>query len=155
MTLDCNGDVFYYANSIQAYQGVICKLFANFPRGYIDLPLFMHDEQGVAICDAKRLCKRKELYYLPIYDIEAPYRKEKLRAILTTLLQVSGLDFDEASFNEALYNTDKWIINCKIKERVLDGSIFQFLTYEENINENGKKDFYRTKRNSKQQSSEY
>lgn len=123
-----------YINEVTAYYHVILRLFMAFPRGYMDLPLFLNQHMGMNINDAELLCGQKQVFYFPLYDCDYPERKEKLREVLSILLKHTGCTFNENAFASALTKFDIEMLNRKMKERVEDGSIFQFLKeygYEE------------------------
>lgn len=116
-----------YATDVDAYYDVLLRLFAAFPRGYMDLPLFLHDNMGMNINDAELMCGQRQIFQLPLYDIDFPNRKDKLREALCVLLKLTGCKFNEQAFASALTRFDVTSIQSNFKERIEDGSIFKFL----------------------------
>lgn len=116
-----------YATDVDAYYDVLLRLFAAFPRGYTDLPLFLHDNMGMNINDAELVCGQRQIFNFPLYDIDFPDRKDKLREMLCVLLKLTGCKFNEQAFNTALTRFDVKSIHSNFKERIENGSIFNFL----------------------------
>lgn len=121
-----------YATDVDAYYDVLIRLFSAFPRGYMDLPLFLYDNMGMNINDAELMCGQRQIFELPLYDIDFPDRKDKLREALCVLLKLTGCKFNEQAFTTALTRFDVTSIHSNFKERIENGEIFKFLDNDGN-----------------------
>ena len=54
-----------YANDEDAYYDVFVKLLFAFPRGYMDLTLFMVEYMDIPLSDAELYCGRNQVFYFP------------------------------------------------------------------------------------------
>ena len=115
-----------YPNLEEAYYDVILKLFLTFPRGYIDLPLFMTEYMAASLSDAESLCLSSDVFFFPIYDPDEPQRTDRLRLILTILLQYNGVTINNSAYLAALSAFDVECVKQNIKSRIENGSIIQF-----------------------------
>jgi hypothetical protein len=96
-----------YDNATEAYKDVMELLVRLYPKGYIDVALFIHERQHVPIRDAERRCVNRELYYCEWHDSEREKREQQLREICRMLLKHTGCEFDEEAFKAALLEFDK------------------------------------------------
>lgn len=102
-------------------------IWAEFPRGYIDIPYFMCKYQGVKLRDAERMCGKKQYALVELWRSDSPERKSKLRHVLEVLLKVTGVDFDENAYLNALQAFDILLENTKIAERTESGALVKFI----------------------------
>lgn len=126
MLVNWDGAPVIYENDTEAYFDALNLLFATFPRGYIDVPIFMLKYQHILRRRAQDFCGRKDIVIIPLYDVDAPQRIDKLRDLFTILLKPTGCKLNESALQAALCRFDINAINAHLKERVEDGSIIQF-----------------------------
>lgn len=125
-----------YANDEDAYYDVFVKLLFAFPRGYMDLTLFMVEYMDIPLSDAELYCGRNQVFYFPLYDVDYNERKDRLRSLLITLLKVSNVEFNEQTYQCALVKFNTMILENDYKNKIENGSILDFVkTYGED-NEN-------------------
>ncbi len=125
-----------YANDEDAYYDVFVKLLFAFPRGYMDLTLFMVEYMDIPLSDAELYCGRNQVFYFPLYDVDYNERKDRLRSLLITLLKVSCVEFNEQTYQCALVRFNTMILENDYKNKIENGSILDFVkTYGED-NEN-------------------
>lgn len=118
--------VSFYNNKVDAYRDVLMMLWAEFPRGYIDIPFFMHKYQNVALRDAERICGQRQYAMIKLWDSNDKDRLPLLRSLLEILLKVTGVEFDENSFVNAVQGFDIFLLNCNIGERTISGALVNF-----------------------------
>lgn len=117
----------FYNNAVEAYRDVLMMLWAEFPRGFVDIPYFMAKYQGVGVRDAARLCGLRQYAMLKLWDTNDKDRLTLLRAIMGTLLKATGVAFDENAFINAVQAFDIFLQNSKIEERTESGSLVNFI----------------------------
>lgn len=126
-----------YANDEDAYYDVFVKLLFAFPRGYMDLTLFMVEYMDIPLSDAELYCGRNQVLYFPLYDVDYNERKDRLRSLLITLLKVSNVEFNEQTYQCALVRFNKMILENDYKNKIENGSILDFVkTYGEDDDNN-------------------
>lgn len=111
-----DGNLLQYDNAIEAYYELMLKIFGMCPRGYIDLPLIMHTFQHERINDAVRYCRRKEIFLLKNWDTSDNVTVNSLREVLSLMLEVTGVPFDENAFQGALYKFSVFFVQNKLDE---------------------------------------
>lgn len=101
-----------FATLTEAYYYVIEKLFVTFPRGYLDLPLFVCKETNINIRDAERFVKIygrtmgcDEIMLIKLW-CKNRERDEFLRRLCNMLHMVTGTTFKNDFFLEALNRFD-------------------------------------------------
>lgn len=122
-----NGGFSVYTNAQEAYQFCIQMLWAEFPRGFVDIPLFMNKYQGVSLKEAETLVGRKQYALLRIWDNESEERVKKLREVLTILLRVSGVALNESLMLDGLYRLDMFLEKQGVSGRTESGVIVDFI----------------------------
>lgn len=126
-----------YANDEDAYYDVFVKLLFAFPRGYMDLTLFMVEYMDIPLSDAELYCGRNQVFYFPLYDVDYNERKDRLRSLLITLLKVSNVEFNEQTYQCALVRFNTMILENDYKNKIENGSILDFVkTYGEDDDNN-------------------
>lgn len=125
-----------YANDEDAYYDVFVKLLFAFPRGYMDLTLFMVEYMDIPLSDAELYCGRNQVFYFPLYDVDYNERKDRLRSLLITLLKVSNVEFNEQTYQCALVRFNTMILENGYKNKIENGSILDFVKNYGEDNEN-------------------
>lgn len=126
-----------YTNDEDAYYDVFVKLLFAFPRGYMDLTLFMVEYMDIPLSDAELYCGRNQVFYFPLYDVDYNERKDRLRSLLITLLKVSNVEFNEQTYQCALVRFNTMILENDYKNKIENGSILDFVkTYGEDDENN-------------------
>lgn len=121
-----SGNLMVFKTPEECYTMCLQMLWAEFPRGFVDIPLFMVKYQDVKLRDAEELCGRKQYALLRLWDSSCEIRKQKLREILCILLKVSDVGFNESSFLNALQHLDIMLEKNGIAERTENGAIVEF-----------------------------
>lgn len=122
-----SGNLMVFKTPEECYQTCLQMLWAEFPRGFVDIPLFMVKYQDIKVREAEELCGRKQYALLRLWDSSCEIRKQKLREILSVLLKVSDVDFNESSFLSALQCLDIMLEKNGIAERTENGAIVEFI----------------------------
>lgn len=87
-----------YPSTMDAYLDIMVKLFKWAPKGYIDIPLFMYEFQGVELFDAVGLCrKRKEIMCFDLLGCDQA-ACDDMETLLRRLIEVTGCAFNEQCF---------------------------------------------------------
>lgn len=110
------GYLLHYDNPVEAYYKMLLKLFMECPRGYIDLPLMMYTYQHVAIIDAVRYCRHKEIFLLKSWDFSDDVTVNTLREVLSLMLEVTSVPFDENAYQGAMYKFRVFFVQNKLDE---------------------------------------
>lgn len=117
-----------YPTAHEAYYDVLMRLYMEFPKGYIDMALFVNEHQGVPIRDAERYCVNGEYFKINLTNIQDGARMSQLRAIFCILLKKTGCDFDESTFRTALFNFDNYLIKTTVNNAVGKDGRYKFKT---------------------------
>jgi len=125
--IQTEGRLLTYERAEQAYYEALMLLWSEFPRGFIDMPLFMWKYQGLTITEARQLCHHKEYALCRIWDVDDKERRTLLRQILQVLLRVTEVDFDETAYQTALTSLDIWLVKNQVAERTENGAIVSFV----------------------------
>lgn len=120
------GEISVYDKPSQAYLDVLMILWAEFPRGFIDIPFFMTKYMGMAVKDAERLCGRQQYALIKLWQTNDKDRLPQLRRLFEVLLKVTGVSFDEPSFLTAVQSFNIFLENSKIEERTITGAVVEF-----------------------------
>lgn len=102
---DCNGRLKIYDSPASCYSDVLKKLFYSCPRGFIDIPLFMRQNQHIRLGEAIEYCGRRQ-YALLNWEAKTSRRDTAIKNIFYILLRVSGCSFSENAFKCAMYDLD-------------------------------------------------
>ena len=118
-----NGESLIFETYLGVYKYTLDKLTAMFPRGYVDLVLFLHEMTGMPANDCKQIVKSwKSLGVEETMLIEfwsaSPDRSIQLKRIMQALHSLSGTHFNEAYFSEAMRELD----TEKLKRRLEYGT---------------------------------
>lgn len=100
------------------YEYTLKRLYEKYPRGYIDLVLFVHEECGIPFADAEREVKgwRKvcpESIHLVEWHKKDAARDNDLRSIMFGFHLITETNFDERQFKEALLYFDTFLTSTK------------------------------------------
>ena len=117
----------FFKSPFECYRDVILMLWAEFPRGFIDIPYFMSKYQGVNIREAARQCGQKQYALVELWQSGSQDRNTSLRRVLEKLLKVTGVDFDENAYVNALQAFDAFLETSKIPERTVSGALVKFI----------------------------
>lgn len=120
------GEISVYDKPSQAYLDVLMILWAEFPRGFIDIPFFITKYMGMAVKDAERLCGRQQYALIKLWQTNDKERLSQLRRLFEVLLKVTGVAFDEPSFLTAVQSFNIFLENSKIEERTISGAVVEF-----------------------------
>lgn len=115
-----------YDTPKEAYLDVLQRLHSEFPKGYIDMALFISEHQHVPIREAERLCINGELYTIKMTDLDSTERADKLRQLFFLLLKTTACEFDENSFRAALFQFDLLQIKATVTNAVGEDNKYQF-----------------------------
>lgn len=121
------GRLVVYRNAVEGYQICLQMLWAEYPRGFVDIPLFMEKYQHIPLREAIEMCHRKEYVQVRIWDRNDSERERLLKGILQTLLQVSGVVLDENAFKTGLFTLDNLLERAGVGERTESGHLVNFI----------------------------
>lgn len=115
--VEINKRLVIYKSPSDCYISVIGMLWANCPKGWIDIPYMMAKIQGLRIASAREYCGRKHYATIEWHtepgSKAASFRNAKLKLVLCAMLRATGIDFSENAFNMAMYEFDRTINNYK------------------------------------------
>lgn len=102
------GSLIHYENAKECYQLVMMALFAEFPAGFVDIAYFMMKYQRATPKLINSILKYKDYSFVRMWkdDIDRYYT---LHLIFEKLLQVSGCNFDEVAFGDAIKALDSFL----------------------------------------------
>ena len=104
------GRLYIYQRPQDAYNKVVRLLFAEFPRGFVDVVLIMMKYQRIAPAQARSYCGRRDYAMI---DWSEPETRQIIRHIMSILLKPSGCKLNETCFNEAMRYLDSLIEKVK------------------------------------------
>ena len=125
--IQAEGRLLTYERAGQAYYEALMLLWSEFPRGFIDVPLFMWKHQGLSITEARQVCHHREYCLCRIWDVDDKDRRNQLRQVLQVLLRVTDVDFDEEAYQTALTSMDIWLVQNHVAERTENGAMVSFV----------------------------
>ena len=108
-----------YKSPLECYELCLWLLFCEFPAGFIDLAYFMIKYQRLSAYQVSLILGQREYAYVRIWDNEDPERPRKLRGVIRTLLTVSGCNFDEGHFGDALSRLDERLEKERAKQEYI------------------------------------
>ena len=104
---DCNNRLIIFHSAKECYEKCFTELYYNFPKGYIDIPLFMMRCQGVPLSKGIELCKHKQYAIIP-WDV--PKKSEhKLMCLVYLLLKVTNVQYSTNAFKCAFFELNQII----------------------------------------------
>lgn len=116
--VDINKRLVIYNSPSECYCNLIHQLWANCPRGWIDIPYMMAKLQGLRIARARDFCGRKHYAVIEWHckpDTSAiKYRNAKLKSVIILMLRATGIEFSENAFNMAIYEFDRTCNKCHL-----------------------------------------
>ena len=107
--VDLNKRLEIFESAGACYTRLFKWLYFKCPRGYVDIPYHMALLQGLRICEATPLCKRKVCALVPWDNKKA--RDNMLRILVCIMLRVTGCTFSENAFQCAVYELEITIRN--------------------------------------------
>lgn len=120
------GTIVVYENTSDAYLDVIQKMFSDYPRGYIDIPLFVAKHTSTSLPDAVRKCRGREIALCVLSDVEDSQRVNKLRQVMQLII-CKHCEWSEPAFKAALLEFDKTMIRANVNAKIQNGNLFNFL----------------------------
>lgn len=112
--VDADGALEKFEDENAAYFEVIKRLYEMFPRGFVDVALFMVRQQGITLTQAEYLLKRREYCVLQIFCPYDDERNSKLKTILQKLLEVTDISWSQRAFLNAVYRYDKYLLEKQV-----------------------------------------
>lgn len=103
-----DGRIMSFENYGKVYAYTLERIALTFPRGYIDIPLFIHNETGMPIGDCEDMTRNmkcigldREEYLVEIWE---PTRERTMffRQLMQGLHLISETPFSESYFQDAL-----------------------------------------------------
>lgn len=112
------------------YYWVMETLITAFPRGYIDLTIFIMKAMKITLPDAERIFKayfqqtfKRDIQLIDLWDEESKLRNDFLKNLLVCFHQYSNSKFSNDYFLNALNMFNVRNRKLKVKVRTEDGSI--------------------------------
>ena len=104
---DCNNRLRIFHSANECYETCFKALYCTFPKGFIDIPLFMSRNMNLPLSKCIELCKHKQLAFIP-WDV--PKKSESKLSHLTYLfLNVTGVPFSHNAFKCAFFELNQMI----------------------------------------------
>ena len=119
-----NGYFENYSSTVDAYMATITSIWANCPRGWVDLVWVGCKFQGLLPVQARRIYGRKHLIVIPVWDKPSEERNNALKKMCMSLLRVTGVVFSENAFKAALWQIEEHKIFKKEKENEFDNVLW-------------------------------
>jgi hypothetical protein len=100
-------EIKYFRDYGEAYLYAMRKLDEQFPRGYVDMALYLHSTTGQPLLACERevkkmkMLKRHNDYIVLLRDNRGEQTKERYEAIIKSLHQLSQTTFSQDFFNWA------------------------------------------------------
>lgn len=100
-------EIKYFKDYGEAYLYAMLKLEELFPRGYVDMVLYLHYTTGqpLSACEREvkrmRMLKRHNDFIVLLWDNRGEQTKERYEAIIKSLHQLSQTTFSQDFFNWA------------------------------------------------------
>lgn len=134
---ESDGKVRTFEDYGRVYYFTFEQLITMFPRGYIDLPLFVCTQTGMPLPECQRLVKEwkstgidSEEYLIDLWN-DSPERTSFLKNLLTSLHLISGTTFNVSYFQDALERFNLRNEKISVKERTESGAIVGIENEEE------------------------
>ena len=103
-----------YPSPSECYLDCLKLLDTEFPRGFIDLPLFMAKYMKQPLLLAARKCCGKQYVLVNLWK-EDDYRNEKIEDIMKVLLKTTKITLSRDSLDKAITYFDYWLATKKAK----------------------------------------
>lgn len=126
---ESDGTVRVFENYGKLYYYVMEQLITMFPRGYIDIPLFLEQQMHIPMAECQQLVKEykhtgiTQEEYLINLSIDNAERTAFLRNLLTSMHVISGTNFSEDYFRHALELFNARNEKLNVEERTETGEI--------------------------------
>lgn len=109
-----NGEVCIFEDYGKLYEYTLKKLYESFPRGYLDLSLFLHEQTGMPIGDCEDVVRgwKREGISSDVHLLEEGWepnveRDRYLVNLFKALHTISETKFDAAKFSQELVVFDR------------------------------------------------
>ena len=117
-------EIMMFENYRKVYEYTLKRLYEKYPRGYIDLVLFVHEECGIPFADAEREVKGWRKYCansvtLVEWKKADMARNNELRNILFSLHLITETSFNEVEFKQSLVYLDT-LISSENERKAID-----------------------------------
>lgn len=125
-----NGSSSTFVDYGELYYYVMVKMVSDFPRGYIDISLFLVWEMNIEIRDACRIFKKhlrkwfqKDVILVELWDNDSRERDYFFRSLLSGLHAYSDTKFSESYYRNAICKFNERNDKLKLESRTVNGSI--------------------------------
>lgn len=116
-----NGRIKIFHDYGKVYLYALKKLYESFPKGYIDVPLFMHEQIGMPLSVCVMTVKKfpyiktinEGIYFCE--PVDGIWPKEKIEHLMKALHTISQTNFAQGYFNVAW---DEFTLQLKNQESV-------------------------------------
>lgn len=111
---DKSGKIGMYPTYKEAYYACLQALYEAFPKGFIDVPLFIHEQTGLPIRDAESEFARMKSYLGDCDIIKVDWFEERsrlvreLRPFMQAMHLITETKFDENFFLSAVDTFIHW-----------------------------------------------
>lgn len=115
-----DGEVLAFETYKKLYVYTLEQLLEMFPRGYIDMTLFLQKQMNIPFHDAEMTVRswgnvhlESDTFVLELWKDDA-VRLNNLKRVFMCLHEISGTKFDEVQFRQALMQFD---LDFELKEK--------------------------------------
>lgn len=119
-----------FSNYGELYYYVMEKIVTTFPRGYIDIDLFIVNEMKCSIADAEKIfhkyfrqCFHHECVLIELWNESSRERDNFFRDLLFCFHATSETTFNVSYFKDAINKFNERNSKLALSERTIDGSI--------------------------------
>lgn len=128
--IEPNGESSYFHDYGELYYYVMEKMVTYFPRGYIDIILFIINEKKITYTKAVEIFKKyfraifhDEYCLIELWNKESKERDLFFRNLLFCFHAYSDTKFSESYFRNAIARFNERNDKLALKERTIDGTI--------------------------------
>lgn len=111
---DKEGRLLLFKDYTAAYKYTLKQLAKRFPKGYIDMTIFLCERMSISLKETvqevtrwRKMGIKDDIFYLKIWE-RTTDRNTMLTEIFKALHMISGTKFDEFSFRTAMKEFDTW-----------------------------------------------
>jgi len=111
---DKDGKLLLFKDYTAAYKYTLKQLAKRFPKGYIDMTIFLCEQMSISLKETvqevtrwRKMGIKDDIFYLKIWE-RTTERNIMLSDIFKALHMISGTKFDEISFRTAMKEFDTW-----------------------------------------------
>ena len=116
---DKEGKILLFKDYTAAYKYTLKQLAKRFPKGYIDMTIFLCEHMSISLKETvqevtrwRKMGIKDDIFYLKIWN-RTTERNSMLTDIFKALHMISGTEFDEFSFRTAMKEFDTWWDNAE------------------------------------------